>query len=82
MTTKHYQVAGFSKNASRLAAAPQEYPQETECMTTGGFALLTGPQDKELFCLVTQLLILPPLCISSLILMACHLKLSKDTGPA
>ena len=33
-----------------------EGPLHTECMTTAGFPLLTGPQDKELIHLVTQLL--------------------------
>ena len=35
---------------------PLEDPQQTERTTTGGFALLTGQQDKELIRLVPQLL--------------------------
>ena len=53
---QHYQAARFSKEVSRLAAAPK---RQTECMTTGGFASLTGPQDRELIRLVPQLLKLP-----------------------
>ena len=33
-----------------------EDPQQTECMTTHGFASLTGPQDNELIHFVPQLL--------------------------
>ena len=41
----------FQKRQQQL-----EDPQQTECTTTGRFALLTGPQNKELICLVPQLL--------------------------
>ena len=39
---QHYQAAEFSKEVSRLAAAPIEDPPQIECTTTGGYASLTG----------------------------------------
>ena len=56
-------------------------PLQIECTTTGGYALLTGLQGKDLIHLVPQLLKYPLFCINFLILKACHLRLSKDTGP-
>ena len=52
---QQYQTAGFSRR-SLDSWQPLEDPQHTECTTTGGFASLTGPQDKELIRLVPQLL--------------------------
>ena len=39
---QHYQAAGFSKR-SQDSRQPLEDPEQTECITTGGFASLTGP---------------------------------------
>ena len=50
---QHYQAAAFSKDVSSLAAVPR---RPSTCMTTGGFASLTRAQDKQLICLVPQLL--------------------------
>ena len=44
---QHYQAARLSKR-SLVSQQPLEDPQRTKCTTTGGFASLTGPQDKEL----------------------------------
>ena len=52
---QQYQTAGFSRRSLDLWH-PLEDPQHTECTTTGGFATLTGPQDKELIRLFPQLL--------------------------
>ena len=52
---QQYQTAGFSRR-SLDSWQPLEVPQHTDCTTTGGFASLTGPQDKELIRLVPQLL--------------------------
>ena len=43
--------AALPSKRSLDSRQPLEDPQQTECMTTGGFASLTGPQDKELICL-------------------------------
>ena len=51
-TTKQQDFQKRSPDSRQLL----EDPQQTECMTTGSFALLTGPQDKELISLVPQLL--------------------------
>ena len=52
---QHYQAAGFSKEVSRLAAAPRR-PSTKYYVMTGGFASLTGSQKEELIRLVLQLL--------------------------
>ena len=52
---QHYQAAGFSKEVSRLVAAPGR-PSTNRMYDNSGFALLTGPQDKKLIRLVPQLL--------------------------
>ena len=52
---QQYQKAG-SLRRSLDSWQPLEDPQHTECTMTGGFASLTGPQDKELIRLVPQLL--------------------------
>ena len=52
---QHYQTAGFLKR-SLDSWQPIEDPPQTECTTTGGFAMLTGPQDKEFIHFVPQLL--------------------------
>ena len=54
-----YQAAGFSKEVSRLAAAPRRTSANrmyNKCMTTGGYASLTGPKGMDLIRLVPQLL--------------------------
>ena len=85
---RHYQAAGFSKEVSKHTAAPKRPstnrmydPLRIECMTTGSYASVTGPHGKDLIHLVPQLLKLLLFCMNFLILMACHLRLSKDTGP-
>ena len=77
---QHYQAAGFWREVLMLAA-PIGDPLQIECTKTGGYASLTGPQGKNLVHLVPQLLKQPLFCMNFLILMACHLRLSKDTGP-
>ena len=77
---QHYQAAGFWREVLKLAA-PMGDPLQIECTTTGGYTLLTGPQRKNLVHLVPQLLKQPLFCMNFLILMACHLRQSKDTGP-
>ena len=42
----HYQAARFSKEVSRLASAPRSPSKETECTTTGGFALLNWTTEQ------------------------------------
>ena len=54
---QHYQAAEFFKEAPRLAAAPRRPSTNRVYTTAGSFTLLTGLQDKELTCLVPQLLI-------------------------
>ena len=54
---RHYKVAGFSKEVSRLAAAPRRPSTNRMYRTTiNGFASLDGPQDKGLIHLIPQLL--------------------------
>ena len=52
---QHYQVAGFSKEVSRLAAAPRS-PSRNRMYDDRCLRLLTGPQGKDLTHLVPQLL--------------------------
>ena len=77
-TTKQQDFQRRSLDSQQLLKGPLQ----TECMTTGSLASLTGPQDRELIRLVPQLLKLPLFCITFLILMSCHLRLSRDTGLA
>ena len=47
---QHFEAAGFSEEFSSLTTAQEDL------ISIGGFASLTGPQDKELIHLVPQLL--------------------------
>ena len=44
---QHYQAAGFGERPLRSQQLLED-PLRIECMTTGGYALLTGPQRKDL----------------------------------
>ena len=79
-TMKHYQAAGFSKEVSKLTAAPRRpstnrmyddrWLRFTNWATWKGFDPL-GPTAAQIAAFLYEVLIL----------MACPLKLSKDTGP-
>ena len=45
---QHNQEAGFSREVSKLAAAPVGNPPQKEYTTTGGYTSLTGPQGEDL----------------------------------
>ena len=84
---QHYQAAGFSKRSLDSRQIVEDL-QQTECMMTGNFTSshwaagqgidLLGPTAA----LPYYPLYIPLFHIISLILRACHLNLSKDTGPA
>ena len=45
---QHYPAAGFSREVSKLAAAPTcRRPSTNRITTTGGYASLTGPQGVD-----------------------------------
>ena len=77
---QHYQAAGFSKEVSKLATAPRRpstnrmyddsWLRFANWATVKGFDPL-GPTAPQIALF----------CMSFLILMACRLRLSKDTGP-
>ena len=77
---QHYQAAGFSREVFRLAAAPRR-PSTNRMYgdTWLRFAnWATGHGFDQLGLTAAQI---AAFCMNFLILMVCHLRLSKDTGP-